>query len=79
MRDLDLEMSERIATLEQQRKDLRDKVSEHEAEIRSVKTDITHIVNDVRQIRNALYVMAVALACNVPFVAKILEHFIGIF
>lgn len=64
--DINLRTVERIAALEVTQVHLSEEVNKHEGLINEMKEKMTTLVDEVKQIRNALYFMAAAVAANVP-------------
>ena len=79
-KDLDLEVASRLSTHETKIEHLAEEVGKHESLISEMKEKMSTLVTEVKQIRNALYFMAAALAANVPAFNSLLEiikHFLG--
>lgn len=71
--EFDLEVIERVSALEVNQDILKEEQIDHKAQIKDIREKLTILVVEVRQIRNALYVLAGAVAMNVPALAGILE------
>lgn len=62
----DMETHGRLSTLESNQSYIKTKVTEHDHLLDKLDTQIGKLVNEVKQIRNALYFMGVMIAANVP-------------
>lgn len=75
--DVDFEVIQRITTLESKEEQLSGRVEEHEHLIDKIDNKLNRVVESVKQIRNALYLMALVQAYQIPelkgVVAKILS------
>lgn len=72
-------LSERIAVLETREEQTEAKLEAHDILIRKLDGQLSTIVVEVKQIRNALYVMAVAIMANVPQVAEVVKALLKLF
>lgn len=79
--DLNIKLVERLSVVEANQSHLAEEVGKHEGLIDEMKEKMTTLVSEVKQIRNALYFMAAAVAANVPalkdmglFVIKLLSY-----
>ena len=66
-------LSERVARLETREETLTTLVAGHGVLIEKLDTKISILVDQVKQIRNALYLMAFCIAANIPGASKIIE------
>jgi flagellar motility protein MotE (MotC chaperone) len=66
-----LHITERLRALEVKEEELRKQSDEHNAIIKELENSIMGIVSEMKQIRNALYLMAFTIACNVPVVSDL--------
>ena len=61
-----LEVVERLATLEKDHEHTKGDVEAHGKLLDSLDGKVSDLVGEVKQIRNAIYFMAVTIAANVP-------------
>ncbi len=66
-------VSERIAVLETKEEVLAGRVDAHEELIQKLDEKLSTLVGEVRQIRNALYLMALSILANIPALAAAIE------
>lgn len=71
---INLDFSSRISSLEQGRDYVEKEVASHEHLLKDLDGKMNSLVADVKQIRNALYLMALGIAANVPAVQSLLEQ-----
>lgn len=64
---------ERIATLEEQTKSLREDFTEQSHKVNAIEKNFAQLTYDVKQIRYALYVMATAMLGQVPTLDRTLS------
>lgn len=69
----DLRVGERLATLETNQRVDRKEIGAHRKDLDDIKQKMTTLVLEVRQIRNALYVLAGAVAMNIPALSGLVE------
>lgn len=72
--DLKLEFAERLTELEVTQRDMSKDVAKHDALLDEMGTKLTTLVLEVKQIRNALYLMAAAVAANVPALGQLVQY-----
>lgn len=72
--DLKMEFAERLTELEVTQRDISKDVAKHDALLDEMGTKLTTLVLEVKQIRNALYVMAAAVAANVPALGQLAQY-----
>ena len=66
-----LDMTERVSRVETEQDNMKEVVQKHEALLDAMNGKLTKLVSEVGQIRNALYVMAAAIAANIPAIADL--------
>lgn len=72
--DLKMAFAERLTELEVTQRDISKDVAKHDALLDEMGTKLTTLVLEVKQIRNALYLMAAAVAANVPALAQLVQY-----
>ena len=65
-------MNERIKELEVRVEQLTTDVVKHDDLIDNIQVNLQTLIHQVTQIRNALYLMALAIASNIPALQKIM-------
>lgn len=76
----DVHTAERLTALEVKEESLRVTVDDHGRVLSNLDERISALVSEVKGIRNALYIMALAIAANVPAlnsVLVIIKSFLG--
>lgn len=76
----DIEIAERVTSLEVKEEELRKDVDSVKTDVSSMKNDMSKLVSEVKQIRNALYFMGAMIAANVPVFQipfKLITVFLG--
>lgn len=68
--------NERMERIESKQRHTRRTLSLHERTLKALDHKVSTLVDQVRQIRNALYMMAFAISCNIPGL-KGLAMFVG--
>lgn len=68
----DLKVGERLAALEVRTTSTEATTAKHEEMLQDLKDKLSLLVLEVKQIRNALYLMAGAIAMNVPALSDLL-------
>ena len=78
--DLNLELVGRLATVETKTEVHAQELAAHDALLSQMDKQVGTLVSEVRQIRNALYALALAAAANVPALQGLgesLKHMLG--
>ena len=75
----DMRVGERLASLEVRVDRNEVTTKEHDELIADIREKMTMMVVEVRQIRNALYVLAGAVAMNIPALGGILQQVKALF
>lgn len=74
-----MEILQRVSILETKEEQTDKRVGEHDILIKTMDTKLSTLVAEVKQIRNALYFLAVCVAANIPALqglpTKILSFF----
>lgn len=78
-REYQRELEGRVSTLEVHSDNLKTSVKEHDESLEILQDKFGVLVTEVKQIRNALYFMAVTIGFHIPAVADILAYIKRIF
>lgn len=70
-----LQFEGRISSLEAKVQQDKETLDDHETLIRKLDTTLSTVVSQVSQIRNALYVLAFVVSCNIPAVQSVSAGF----
>ncbi len=72
----DLRIHERVASLEVSTEHIEKKVDEHSQHLKALDKAVLSLVTEVKQIRNALYLIGAALIGNMPALENLIEKFL---
>lgn len=79
--DINMRFTENISELKTEQTQIKETVDSHSAMIGGMKEQLTTVVAEIKQIRNALYVMATTLAANLPMAqdaVRGIKHLLGL-
>jgi hypothetical protein len=79
MSNFNLAITDRVSRVETDQENIKIQVEKHDALLDALDGKMSKLVLEVKQIRNALYVMAAAIAANVPALQKLFDALPRIF
>lgn len=71
--EFNLRVQERVAKAEERVDSLDSRVQQHDSDLRALAKQMTKLVDEVRQIRNALYLLAAMVSANIPAVESLVH------
>lgn len=74
----DPKLHERVAALEVETTHASEQLRAHGEHLKALDRAIVSLVSEVKQIRNALYAVAFALTCQVPWLKTIIDQLFAI-